>query len=387
MTGRAAVLVSAARTPIGKFGGALADVPAVDLGGLAVAGALAGLDPALPVDHVFLGNVVQAGSGQNPGRLAGVRGGLPTTVPASTLNDVCLASMTATGLAATLIRAGEIDCALVGGFESMSRALHGIQVRRARSTGDGALVDLLVNDGLWCSVTGDGMGSISDRANRELDVSRAEQDAVAAESHRRAAAAAASGRLAREIVPVPGVLDADEGLRPDTTPERLSRLPPAFTGDGTITAGNASQMSDAAAAGVLMSRQRADSSGCRSIVEIVDRATVAGPDASLHLKPAAAARMVLKRHGLTPADIELWEVNEAFAGVVVATARDLDLDLDRVNVNGGAIALGHPLGASGFRLLQTLAVEMTLRGTELGVAAICGGGGQGQAVLLRLCHD
>jgi acetyl-CoA C-acetyltransferase len=387
MTGRAAVLVSAARTPIGKFGGALADVPAVDLGGLAVAGALAGLDPALPVDHVFLGNVVQAGSGQNPGRLAGVRGGLPTTVPASTLNDVCLASMTASALAATLIRAGEIDCALVGGFESMSRALHGVQVRRARSTGDGTLVDLLVNDGLWCSLTGAGMGSISDRANRELGVSRAEQDAVAAESHRRAAAAAASGRLAREIVPVPGVLDADEGLRPDTTPERLSRLPPAFTGDGTITAGNASQMSDAAAAGVLMSRQLADSSGCRSIVEIVDRATVAGPDPSLHLKPAAAARMLLKRHGLTPADIELWEVNEAFAGVVVATARDLDLDLERVNVNGGAIALGHPLGASGFRLLQTLAVEMTLRGTELGVAALCGGGGQGQAVLLRLCHD
>jgi len=382
---RVAVLVSAARTPVGKFGGGLAGLSALDLGGLAVAGALAGLDPAVPADHVFLGNVVQAGSGQNPARVAGIRGGVPTTVPATTVNDVCLASMTSTGLAATLIAAGEIECALVGGFESMSRALHGVQVRQARPTGDGALVDLLVKDGLWCALTDAGMGPISDRANRELGIGRADQDGYALTSHRRAAAAAASGRLDREIVPVPGVLDADEGPRPDTTLERLSRLRPAFTADGTITAGNASQLSDAAAAGVLMSRQLAERSGCPPIVEIVDRATVAGPDASLHLKPAAASRVLLKRHGLTPTDIGLWEINEAFAGVVLASARELDLDLERVNVNGGAVALGHPLGASGFRLLQTLAVEMTLRGTELGVAAICGGGGQGQAVLLRLC--
>ncbi|HVC72179.1 MAG TPA: acetyl-CoA C-acyltransferase [Mycobacteriales bacterium] len=382
---RAAVLVSAARTPVGKFGGALAGLSALDLGGLAVAGALAGLDPAVPADHVFLGNVVQAGSGQNPARVAGVRGGVPTTVPATTVNDVCLASMTGTGLAATLIAAGEIDCAVVGGFESMSRALHGVQVRQARSTGDGALVDLLVKDGLWCALTDAGMGPISDRANRELGIGRADQDGYALTSHRRAAAAAASGRLGREIVPVPGVLDADEGPRPDTTLERLSRLRPAFAADGTITAGNASQLSDAAAAGVLMSRQLAERSGCPPIVEIVDRATVAGPDASLHLKPAAASRVLLQRHGLTPTDIGLWEINEAFAGVVLASARELGLDPERVNVNGGAVALGHPLGASGFRLLQTLAVEMTLRGTELGVAAICGGGGQGQAVLLRLC--
>ena len=382
---RAAVLVSASRTPVGKFGGALAGLSALDLGGLAVAGALAGLDPAVPADHVFLGNVVQAGSGQNPARVAGVRGGVPTTVPATTVNDVCLASMTGTGLAATLIAAGEIDCAVVGGFESMSRALHGVQVRQARSTGDGALVDLLVKDGLWCALTDAGMGPISDRANRELGIGRADQDGYALTSHRRAAAAAASGRLGREIVPVPGVLDADEGPRPDTTLERLSRLRPAFAADGTITAGNASQLSDAAAAGVLMSRQLAERSGCPPIVEVVGRATVAGPDASLHLKPAAASRILLKRHGLTPADVGLWEINEAFAGVVLASGRELGLDPERVNVNGGAVALGHPLGASGFRLLQTLAVEMTLRGTELGVAAICGGGGQGQAVLLRLC--
>ncbi|HEY7103742.1 MAG TPA: acetyl-CoA C-acyltransferase [Mycobacteriales bacterium] len=382
---RPAVLVSAARTPVGRFGGALAGVPALDLGGLAVAGALARLDPAVPVEHVFLGNVVQAGSGQNPARVAGIRGGLPTTVPATTVNDVCLASMTSTGLAATLIGAGEIDCAVVGGFESMSRALHGVQVRQARSTGDGALVDLLVRDGLWCALTDAGMGPISDRANRELGISRADQDGYALTSHRRAAAATASGRLAREIVPVPGLLDVDEGFRPDTTLERLSGLRPAFAADGTITAGNASQLSDAAAAGVLMSRQLAARSGQHPLVEIVDRATVAGPDASLHLKPAAASRLLLKRHGLTAADVGLWEINEAFAGVVLASARDLGLDPERVNVNGGAVALGHPLGASGFRLVQTLAVEMTLRGTELGVAAICGGGGQGQAILLRLC--
>jgi acetyl-CoA C-acetyltransferase len=382
---RTPVLVSAARTPVGKFGGALAGVSALDLGGLAVAGALAGLDPAPPVDHVFLGNVVQAGSGQNPARVAGVRGGVPATVPATTVNDVCLASMTSTGLAATLIAAGEIDCAVVGGFESMSRALHGVQVRQARSTGDGALVDLLVKDGLWCALTDAGMGPISDRANRELGIGRADQDGYAVTSHHRAASAAASGRLGREIVPVPGALDVDEGVRPGTTLDGLSRLRPAFTTDGTITAGNASQLSDAAAAGVLMSRQLAERCGCAPIVEIVDRATVAGPDASLHLKPAAASRVVLKRHGLTAADVGLWEINEAFAGVVLASARDLDLDPERVNVNGGAVALGHPLGASGFRLVQTLAVEMTLRGTELGVAAICGGGGQGQAVLLRLC--
>ncbi|HEV7656643.1 MAG TPA: acetyl-CoA C-acyltransferase, partial [Mycobacteriales bacterium] len=306
---RAALLVSAARTPVGKFGGALADIEALDLGGLAVAGALAGLDPALPIDHVFLGNVVQAGSGQNPARVAAIRGAVPTTVPATTVNDVCLASMTSAGLAATLIEAGEIDCAVVGGFESMSRALHGVQVRRARSTGDGALVDLLVKDGLWCSVTDAGMGPISDRANRELGIGRVDQDAFAVASHHRASAAAACGRFDREIVAVPGVLDVDEGLRPDTTLERLSRLRPAFTADGTITAGNASQLSDAATAGVLMSRQFAERAGCRPLVEIVGRATVAGPDASLHLKPAAASRIVLKRHGLSPADIGLWEIN------------------------------------------------------------------------------
>jgi acetyl-CoA C-acetyltransferase len=387
VAGRSTVLVAAARTPVGKFGGALAGVPAVDLGGMAVAGALAKLDPVLTADHVFLGNVVQAGSGQNPARVAGVRGGIPTTVPATTLNDVCLASMTSTGVAAGLIRAGEIDCAVVGGFESMSRTLHGVQVRRARSTGDGALIDLLVKDGLWCSLTDAGMGPISDRANRDMQVSRAEQDAFAVHSHRRAAAATASGRLGREIIPVPDLLDSDEGLRPDTTAEKLSRLRPAFTEHGTITAGNASQMSDAGAAGVLMSRQLARNSGCPAMVEILDRATIAGPDSSLHLKPAAAARILLKRRGLTPADIGLWEINEAFAGVVIASARDLDVDLERVNVNGGAIAIGHPLGASGFRLVQTLAVEMTLRQTEFGVAAICGGGGQGQAILLTLCSD
>jgi acetyl-CoA C-acetyltransferase len=286
--------------------------------------------------------------------------------------------MTSTGLAATLIRAGEIDCAVVGGFESMSRALHGVQVRQASSTGDGALVDLLVRDGLWCALTDAGMGAISDRANRELGISRADQDGYALTSQRRASAAAASGRLGREIVPVPGLLDADEGVRPDTTLERLSRLRPAFAADGTITAGNASQLSDAAAAGVLMSRQLAERSGCQPLVEIVDRVTVAGPDALPAPQarggepgPAQAARAHRRRHRAV-GDQRGVRRRRARLGPGSRPRPE------RVNVNGGAVALGHPLGASGFRLLQTLAVEMTLRGTELGVAAICGGGGQGR---------
>ncbi|MGH3423107.1 MAG: thiolase family protein [Nocardioidaceae bacterium] len=381
---RASVLVSAARTPIGRFGGALRHLDAVDLGAAAVAGALDPLDGLVP-DHVFLGNVVQAGNGQNPARVAGVRAGLPTTVPATTVNDVCLASMTATGMAASMIRGGELDSAVVGGFDSMSRALHGLQVREAARAGDATAIDLLVRDGLWCALVDRGMGDISDEANQHLGIDRADQDAVAVESHRRADAATRSGRLGEEIdASRTSPLKVDEGIRPGTSADGLSRLTAAFVEGGTITAGNASQMSDAGAAGVLMSLGMARALGLRPLVEVVDRVVVAGPDSSLHLKPAAAARLLLERHGLTVEDIGLWEVNEAFAGVVVASARDLGLDLANVNVNGGAIAVGHPLGASGFRLLQTLGTEMNHRSSEYGIAAICGGGGQGQAMLLRL---
>ncbi|MBU8819671.1 acetyl-CoA C-acyltransferase [Mycolicibacterium goodii] len=383
-TDRTPVLVAATRTPVGRLNGTLAHLSAVDLGAAAVGAVLEPFDGELAVDHIYLGNVVQAGNGQNPARVAAIRGGVPTTVPGTTVNDVCLASMTGVGLAATQIRAGEIDTAIVGGFESMSRAPHGARIRTAAKTGHQEFVDLLVNDGLWCALSDSGMGELSDAANRELGIGRADQDEFAQESHRRARVAKETGRLKQEIGALTDVLEADEGIRPDATIEKLSRLPAAFTADGTITAGNASQMSDAGAAGVLMSRARADSLGLSPLVEVVDRTVVAGPDPTLHLKPAAAAGKLLARNGLSTSEVGLWEINEAFAGVVLASARELDVDLERINVNGGAIALGHPLGASGFRLLLTLAFEMRRREVEFGVAAICGGGGQGQAVLLRL---
>jgi len=379
----APVLVAGARTPIGRFGGALATCSAVELGAAAV-GAAVDRAPGLAVDYVVLGNVVAAGNGQNPARAVAARAGLPLTVPALTVNDVCLASMTSLGLAATLIRTGEIRGAVVGGFESMSQAPHAVRVRGAASVGDGTLVDLLVRDGLWCALALRGMGELSDAENTRLGIPRYEQDDVALASHRRAAEATAAQRLAAEIVPVGGTeLTVDEGIRTDTSLDALRRLRPAFTTTGTITAGNAAQLSDAAAAGIVASRGEARASGREPLAEIVGRDVVAGPDPALHLKPAAAARRLLDRYGLGPDDVDLWEVNEAFAGVVVATARELGLDPARVNVNGGAIALGHPLGASGFRIVLTLALEMRRRDAELGVAAICGGGGQGQAVLLR----
>jgi acetyl-CoA C-acetyltransferase len=374
------VLLSAARTPVGRFTGALRDTDAVDLGAHAVRAALERAGHPVP-NQILLGNVVQAGNGQNPARIAAVRGGVPTTVPGMTLNNVCLAGMTSAGLAATLVRTGELDVGLVGGFESMSRALHGVQVRAAAKVGDGAMVDLLVRDGLWCALSEQGMGQMSDAAGAELGISRADQDAFAQASHQRAAAAAE--RLAEEIVALPR-LDHDEGVRPDTTIDRLARLRPAFTPDGTLTAGNSSQMSDAGSAGVVTSAGRAAALGVEPLAEIAGYVTVAGPDPTLHLKPAVAARDLLKRHGLAPADVDLWEINEAFGAVVLATMRDLEIDHDRINVNGGAIAIGHPLGGSGFRLVMTLAYEMRRRGAELGVAAICGGGGQGGALLLRL---
>ena len=376
---RTPVLLSAARTPVGRFSGALRGIDAVDLGAHAIRAALDRAGNPVP-DQVLLGNVVQAGNGQNPARVAGTRGGVPMTVPGITLNNVCLASLSAAGLAATLVRAGELDVALVGGFESMSRALHGVPVRAAPRVGDGAMVDLLVRDGLWCALCEQGMGEMSDGVTSELGIGRGDQDAFALESHRRATAAA--GLLAEEIAPLPQ-LDRDEGVRRDTSLEKLAALRPAFTPDGTLTAGNSSQMSDAGSAGVVTSAARARALGIEPLAEIAGYATVAGPDPTLHLKPAAAAGALLKRHGLTPADIDLWEINEAFAAVVLASMRDLGVDHERVNVNGGAIAVGHPLGASGFRLVLTLAHEMRRRGAELGLAAICGGGGQGGALLLR----
>lgn len=379
-----AVLVSAARTPVGKFGGALSHMSAVQLGSHAVQAALKVFDGALLPDHTFLGNVVQAGNGQNPARAAAIGGGVPTTVPGTTINDVCLGSMSSVGLGVTLIRAGELTTVLVGGFESMSRAPHAIDLRAGTKVGPATLQDMLVTDGLWCAVSDSGMGELSEVANSDLKIGRAAQDAVAAASHRRAEAATERGRFKSEITALTDILESDEGIRTATDEAKLARLAPAFATDGSITAGNSSQMSDAGAAGIITSGANARSLGIEPIVEIVDRAVMSGPDATLHLKPAMAARALLKRNGLGINAIGLWEINEAFAGVVVASARDLEIDTEIVNVNGGAVALGHPLGASGFRLVMTLALEMQERSIEYGIAAICGGGGQGQAMLLRL---
>ena len=368
------VIAGGARTPIGKFQGALARVDAVELGAHAVRGALerTGLAP----DYVAVGNVLQAANGQNPGRRAALQGGVERTVPGITLNDVCLASMSAVGLAAAMIRAEEASTVLVGGFDSMTRAPHAVRMRPGVRMGDAPLIDVMVHDGLYCSIADAGMGGMSDAENARLGISREAQDELAARSHANAAAGAT--RLAEEIVPV-GEFAVDEGVRA-TSLEQLAALSPAFTREGTITAGNASQVSDGAAAAVITTADRAPA----FLAEVVGRAVVAGPDSTLHLRPAEASAQVLERHGLSARDIDLWEINEAFAGVVLASANALELDLDRINVNGGAVALGHPLAGSGLRLVLTLAYELRRRGGGLGVATLCGGGGQGEAILLRV---
>ncbi len=375
------VLVAGARTPIGRFRGALADRSGVELGAAAVRAAL-GRAPGLEPDYVVLGNVLQAAGGQNPGRRAALAGGIKREVPGITVNDVCLASLSAVGLAAGMLREGEATCVLVGGFDSMTGAPHAVHVRTAGALGNEPMIDVMVHDGLYCSIQDVGMGELSDAENARLDISREEQDAFAAQSHTRAAAATDDGRLAEEIAPLEE-LERDEGIRPQTTAEGLNSLKAAFTQGGTITAGNASQLSDGAAAGILTTAERASAAGHEPLAEVIGRAVVAGPDSSLHLRPAEAARKLLQREGLRPEDIDLWEINEAFAGVAVASMRELGIDPDRVNAQGGAVALGHPLAASGFRLLLTLAHQMRRADATLGVATMCGGGGQGEAVLLR----
>jgi acetyl-CoA C-acetyltransferase len=365
------MLAGGARTPIGRFNGALAKVDAVELGAHAVRAALdrTGLEP----DYVAVGNVLQAANGQNPGRRAALQGGVAREVPGITLNDVCLASMSAVALAASMIHAEEATTVLVGGFDSMTRAPHALRLRPGMKMGDAPMIDVMVHDGLYCSIAGAGMGAMSDAENARLGITREAQDELALRSHERAA----SERLDEEIVPLDG-LARDEGVRA-TSYAALAALSPAFTPDGTITAGNASQVSDGAAAAVVTTDDRA----ADPLAEIVGRAVVAGPDSTLHLRPAEASAKLLRRHGLGAADIDLWEINEAFAGVVLASADELDIDLERVNVNGGAVALGHPLAASGLRLVLTLAYELRRRGGGLGVATLCGGGGQGEAILLK----
>jgi acetyl-CoA C-acetyltransferase len=393
------VIVGAARTPVGKFGGALGLIPAVSLGATAIRSAieraaidsLSGDPVALgaQVDYVIMGHVLQAGTGQITARQAAVAAGLPAEVPAISVNKVCLASLSAIALADQLIRAGEIEIAVAGGMESMSLAPFVIPgMRWGEHTGDGKVVDTLVHDGLWSSLTGKTMGDSSDALNDAFGISRHEQDAWAARSHWRAAAAWDSGRFADEVVPV--ALDPvstefsrDEGIRPHTDVAALSKLVPAFSSDGTITAGNASQLSDGAAAVVVMKADRAEALGISPLAEILAHGMCAQQFANLHTVPAIALQKAAKKAGVHPDDLGLVEINEAFASVAIHSTRLLSIEEESVNVNGGSVALGHALGSTGARMTVSLLYEMNRRAVELGGVTLCGGGGQGDALVLR----
>jgi len=387
------VIVAGARTPFGRFQGALAGFDAMDLGAIAIRAAVerSGVAPD-QVEYVIMGHVIQAGAGQITARQAAVDAGIPKETPALTVNKVCLSGTSAVAIADQMIRAGELDVVVAGGMESMTNAPYVLPKARAGSRlGDAPLLDAMIHDGLWSSFHDHHMGEGTDIVSRELGVTREEQDAWAARSHRRAAAAWDEGRLDEEVVPVevpqrkgdPVTFDRDEGIRPDTSEEVLAKLKPSFTPDGTVTAGNASQISDGAAAVVLTSDERAERLGLEPLAEIVAYGMSADRYPSLHTVPALAMQQALKKASLDAHDLGLIEINEAFAAVSLHAARMLGIDEDVVNVNGGAIALGHPIGASGARIVLTLALEMRRRGVDLGGAAICGGGGQGDALIIR----
>jgi acetyl-CoA C-acetyltransferase len=388
------VIIAGARTPIGKLSGALGGFSAAELGGVAIRGALerAAVDPE-QVDYVFMGQVLQAGAGQITARQAAVKAGISMTVPATTVNKVCLSGLHAIHLADLLIQAGEADIVVAGGMESMTQAPYLLPGARAGyRAGDQTVVDSMMYDGLFCAFDVCAMGAGTERYTRETGgITRADQDELAARSHERAAAAIKDGLFAEEIVPVevpqrkgdPILVDTDEGVRPGTTPETLGALRPAFEADGTITAGNASQISDGASAVIVTSPARAESLGTAPLGEIVGYGQVAGPDASLLTQPSRAITRALERADRQVGDVDLFEINEAFAAVGLAAMRDLGIGDDVTNVNGGAIALGHPIGMSGNRLALTLLHELGRRGGGLGAAALCGGGGQGDAILLR----
>ena len=386
------VIVAGARTPMGRLQGSLASFSAADLGGVAIKAALerAGVPPTA-VDYVIMGQVLQAGAGQITARQAAVKAGIGMDVPALTINKVCLSGIDAIALADQLIRAGEFDVVVAGGMESMSNAPHLlVGSREGVKYGNWTMLDSMAFDALTCAFDECAMGESTERYNGRYDLTREEQDAFSARSHQRAAAAA--DRLADEIAPVsvpqrkgdPLVVSTDEGVRPDTTVESLSRLRPAFAADGTITAGNASQISDGAAAVVVMSRAKAEELGLTWLAEIGAHGVVAGPDASLQEQPANAIRKACEREGISVSDIDLFELNEAFAAVGIVSTKALGVDDDIVNVNGGAIALGHPVGMSGARIVLSLAMELRRRGGGIGAAALCGGGGQGDALLIRV---
>jgi acetyl-CoA C-acetyltransferase len=387
------VIVAGARTPVGKFNGSLAAFKAVDLGGIAIREALARAGIAgEQLDYVIMGHVIQAGAGQITALQASIAAGVPKEVPAITVNKVCLSGMAAIAMADQMIRSGDIEVAAAGGMESMTNAPYVLpKARHGSRLGDAEMVDAMIYDGLWSTFTNSHMGAGTDEVSRELAITREEQDAWSARSQHRAAGAWDEGRLADEVVAVmvpqrkgePMSFARDEGIRPDTSEEHLAKLKPAFGPDGTVTAGNASQISDGAAAVVVMSAERAAALGLEPLAEIVAYGMSADRFPSLHTVPALAMQKALKRAGLDAHDLGLVEINEAFAAVPLHSSRMLGVDEDIVNVNGGAVALGHPIGASGCRIVLTLAYEMRRRGVEVGGAAICGGGGQGDALIVR----
>jgi acetyl-CoA C-acetyltransferase len=387
------VIVAGARTPIGRFQGGLASFPATALGGMAIAAALerAGVEPD-QVDYVYMGQVLQAGAGQIAARQAATNAGIPMSVPSTTINKVCLSGLNTVMLADLLIAAGEADIVVAGGMESMTNAPYLLpNARSGYRLGDGAVVDSLMFDGLTCAFDHCAMGEGTERDANGESIPRSVMDEIAARSHERAAAAHKDGRFDAELVPVavpqrkgdPVMVEVDEGVRPGTTVESLAKLRGAFGGAGDVTAGNASQISDGASAVIVMSRAAAERNGVTPLGEVVSVGQVAGPTPGLLHQPSNAIRKAVDRAGLTVGDLELFEMNEAFAAVSYASTRDLSVSDDVVNVNGGAIALGHPIGASGNRLALTLLHEMRRRGVSLGAAALCGGGGQGDAVIFR----
>jgi acetyl-CoA C-acetyltransferase len=388
------VIVAGARTPVGKFLGGLSSLSAADLGGIAIKGALekAGITGD-QVEYVIMGHVIQAGTGQITARQAAVKGGIPMSVPANTINKVCLSGINAIALADQLIRAGEHDIIVAGGMESMSQAPHVVPgSRTGTKMGDWKLIDSMMYDALHDQFTNQGMGNLTEGCNAAgAHLTREEQDAFSAQSHQRAAAAWKNGLFEDEVVPVTvssrrgdTVVSEDEGIIASTTVESLGKLRPAFAKDGTITAGSASQISDGAAAVVVMSKKKAEELGLEWLAEIGASGQVAGPDSTLQLQPANAIEKAVAKQGIAVSDIDLFELNEAFAAVGIESARQLGITEDKVNVNGGAIAIGHPLGMSGARITLHLALELQRRGGGTGAAALCGGGGQGDALIITV---
>jgi acetyl-CoA C-acetyltransferase len=388
------VIVAGARTPMGRLLGSLKDFSGADLGGFAIKAALerAGVSPE-QVQYVIMGQVLQAGAGQIPSRQAAVKAGIPMSVPSITINKVCLSGLDAIALADQLIRAGEFEIVVAGGMESMTNAPHLLpKSREGYKYGAIQMLDAMAYDGLTDAFDHVAMGESTEKFNAKLGITREEQDEFAALSHQRAAEAQKNGIFDEEITPVeipqrkgdPIVFTADEGIRADTTTDSLSKLKPAFAKDGTITAGTSSQISDGACAVVVMKKEKAEELGLTWLAEIGAHGNVAGPDNSLQSQPSNAIKHALSKEGITVDDLDVIEINEAFASVGIQSMRDLGVTSEKVNPNGGAIALGHPIGMSGARIVLDTALELKRRGGGIGAAALCGGGGQGDALIIRV---